>query len=167
MGISTKLKNDLKSPWLRGILGVVGVTVGVNLAFIIYAFWTPPELVAKDYYERGQNYFHEEIKREQDAGDAWRLQLLVPDNPKMNLEQDYRLYVMDHQGRAVNSGKAVLFAYRPDASESDFKQELHYVDTGTYAATLRFPLPGKWDLIAQIRSGEQKYDVAQRINVEK
>jgi nitrogen fixation protein FixH len=167
MGISAQLKNDLKNPWLRGILGVVAVTVGVNLAYILYAFWSPPNLVAKDYYERGQNYFHEEIKREQEAGDAWRLQLLAPDKPKMNLEQDYRLYVMDHEGRAVNSGKAVLFAYRPDDSRRDFRQELHYADTGTYAATLRFPLPGKWDLIAQIRSGEQKFDVAQRINVEK
>jgi hypothetical protein len=44
---------------------------------------------------------------------------------------------------------------------------LRYVDTGTYSASLRFPLPGTWDLIAQIRSGDQKYDVAQRINVEK
>jgi len=167
MGVRTQLKNDLKSPWLRMILAVVGVTVSVNLVYIIYAFWSPPNLVAKDYYERGQNYFHEEIKREQAAGDAWRLQLLAPDKPRMNLEQDYRLYVMDHQGRAVNSGQVVLFAYRPNASQSDFKQELHYVDTGTYAASLRFPLPGKWDLIAQIRSGDQKFDVAQRINVEK
>jgi nitrogen fixation protein FixH len=167
MGISTQLKNDLKSPWLRAILGVVGVTVSLNLVYIIYAFWSPPNLVAKDYYEKGQNYFHEEIKREQAAGDAWRLQLLAPDKPRMNLDQDYRLYVMDHQGRAVNSGQVILFAYRPNASQSDFKQELHYVDTGTFAASLRFPLPGKWDLIAQIRSGDQKFDVAQRINVEK
>ncbi len=167
MGISAQLKNDLKNPWLRGILAVVGVTVMVNLAFILYAFWSPPELVAKDYYERGQNYFHEEIKREQSAGDAWRLQLMAPDKPKLNMEQDYRLYVMDHEGRAVNSGKAVLFIYRTNAAENDFRQELHYVDSGTYAATLRLPLPGTWDLIAQIRSGEQKYDVAQRINVEK
>jgi nitrogen fixation protein FixH len=167
MAINEQLKNDLKSPWLRAILGVVGVTVSVNLVFIIYAFWSPPDLVAKDFYEKGQNYFHEEIKREQEAGDAWRLQLLAPDKPKMNMEQDYRLYVMDHQGHAVNSGQVVLFAYRPNASRSDFRQELHYVDTGTYAATLRFPLPGKWDLIAQIRSGDQKFDVAQRINVEK
>jgi nitrogen fixation protein FixH len=167
MGISAQLKNDLKSPWLRAILGVVGVTVSVNLAYIIYAFWSPPDLVAKDYYEKGENYFQEAIKREQAAGDAWRLHLLAPDKPKVNLEQDYRLYVMDHDGQAVNSGQAVLFAYRPDGSQSDFKQELHYVDSGTYAAMLRFPLPGKWDLIAQIHSGEQKYDVAQRIDVEK
>lgn len=167
MDISSQLKKDLKNPWLRGILAVVGVTVMVNLAFILYAFWAPPELVAKDYYERGQNYFHEEIKREQSAGDAWRLQLLAPDKPKLNMEQDYRLYVMDHEGRAVNSGKVVLFVYRTNAAENDFKQELHYVDSGTYAATLRLPLPGTWDLIAQIRSGGQKYDVAQRINVEK
>jgi nitrogen fixation protein FixH len=167
MGISAQLKNDLKSPWLRAILGVVGVTVSLNLIYIVYAFWSPPNLVAKDYYEKGQNYFHEEIKREQAAGDAWRLQLLAPDKPRMNLDQDYRLYVMDHQGRAVNFGQVTLFAYRPNASQSDFKQELHYVDTGTFAASLRFPLPGKWDLIAQIRSGDQKFDVAQRINVEK
>jgi len=167
MGINAQLKNDLKSPWLRAILGVVGVTVCVNLAFIAYAFWSPPDLVAKDYYEKGQNYFHEETKRKHAAADAWRLQLLAPDKPRLNLEQDYRLYVMDHQGRAVNTGQVILSAYRPDDSRSDFKQELHYVDSGTYAATLRFPLPGKWDLIAQIHSGEQTYDVAQRINVEK
>lgn len=167
MGISAQLKNDLKSPWLRGILAVVGVTVGVNLVFIAYAYWSPPQLVAKDYYEKGQRYFHEEIRREQAAGNAWRLQLLVPDKPRLNMEQDYRLYVMDHEGRAVNSGQAVLYVYRTNASRNDFKQVLQYVDTGTYAATLRFPLPGSWDLIAQIRSGDQKYDVAQRINVEK
>lgn len=167
MGISAQLKNDLKSPWLRAILGVVGVTVGVNLAYIAYAFWSPPDLVAKDYYEKGQNYFHEEIKREQSASDAWRLQLLVPGKPKMNLDQDYRLYVMDREGRAVNSGQVMLFAYRPDDSRSDFRQELHFADSGTYAAMLRFPFPGKWDLIAQIRSGDLQYDVAQRINVEK
>jgi len=167
MGMNAQLKNDLKNPWLRGILAVIGVTVFVNLVFVLYAFWAPPQLVAKDYYEKGQSYFHEEIKREQAAADAWRLQLLAPDQPKLNMEQYYRLYVMDHEGRAVNSGQAMLYVYRSDSAENDFKQELHFVDTGTYAATLRFPLPGTWDLIAQIRSGENKYDVAQRINVEK
>jgi nitrogen fixation protein FixH len=167
MAMSEQLKNDLKSPWLRAILGVVGVTVSVNMVYIIYAFWSPPDLVAKDYYEKGKNYFHEEIRREKAAGNEWRLQLLAPDKPKMNMEQEYRLYVMDHQGRAVNSGEATLLVYRPDNSRSDFRQELHYVDSGTYAATLRFTFPGKWDLIAQIRSGDRKYDVAQRINVEK
>ena len=165
--MSAQLKNDLKSPWLRGILAVVGVTVSVNLAYIIYAFWSPPNLVAKDYYERGQNYFHEEIKREQETREAWRLQLLVPPQLRTGQAQTMRLYVMDHQGKPLQSGQAVLFAYRPNSEASDFKQELQYADPGTFSATLSFPLPGKWDLIAQIRSGEQKYDVAQRINVEK
>ena len=165
--ISAQLKNDLKNPWLRGILAIVGVTVLVNLAYIIYAYSFPPNLVAKDFYEKGQNYFHEEIRREQEMRDAWRLQLLAPGKPKQNMEQDYRLYVMDHEGRAVNSGQVMLFAYRPDDAKNDFRQELRYVDSGTYAAMVRFTLPGTWDLIAQVRSGEQKYDVAQRINVEK
>ncbi|MBI5918223.1 MAG: FixH family protein [Nitrosomonadales bacterium] len=167
MSISLQLKNDLKNPWLRTILGIVAVTVTVNLAFVFYAYWSPPQLVAKDYYEKGKQYFHEEIKREQQAGDAWRLQLLLAPTLSANQPQTLRLYAMDHQGNPVQSGEATLYAYRPNSDRDDFKRELKWVDGGTFAAEVAFPLPGKWDLIAQVRSGEQKYDVAQRIDVQR
>jgi len=167
MGMSEQLKSDLRNPWLRGILGVVGVTVSVNLVFIIYAFWSPPDLVAKDYYERGKNYFHEKIKRENIENTSWRMQILAPDHPRLNQPQTYRVYIMNHAGQAIHSGQVILFAYRPSGAESDFKQQFKMVDNGTFAGTLTFPLLGKWDLIAQVRSGDQKYDVAQRINVAK
>ncbi|MBI3901880.1 MAG: FixH family protein [Nitrosomonadales bacterium] len=167
MSISLQLKNDLKSPWLRTILAIIVVTVSVNLAFVFYAFWSPPQLVAKDYYEKGQNYFHEEIKREQQAGAAWRLQLLIPPRLDVRQPQTLRLYAMDHQGNPLRSGEATLYAYRPNHAQEDFRQELKLVDDGTFAAEVAFPLPGKWDLIAQVRSGDQKYDVAQRIDVQR
>ena len=167
MNLSLQLKNDLKSPWLRAIIATLVLTVGVNLAFAFYAFRSPPQLVAKDYYENGENYFHEESKRERQAASAWRLQLLVPPQLDVNRPQTLRLYVMDHQGNPLKTGQAVLYAYRPDSARSDFKQELKLADAGTFAADIAFPLPGKWDLIAQIKSGDQKYDVAQRIDVRK
>lgn len=165
MSMSLQLKDDLKNPWLRGILAGVAIVVTINVIFVLYAISSPPQLVTKDYYEKGKNYFHEEIKREKQTASAWRLQLLVPSLLAVNQRQTLRLYVMDHQGNPLKTGQAVLYVYRPDKADADFRQELKLVDNGTFAADVAFPLPGKWDLIAQIKSGDQKYDVAQRIKV--
>ncbi len=165
MSMSLQLKDDLKNPWLRGILAGVAIVVTVNVVFVLYAISSPPQLVTRDYYEKGKNYFHEEIKRVQQTASAWRLQLLVPSILAVNQPRTLRLYVMDHQGNPLKTGQAVLYVYRPDNADADFRQELKLVDSGTFAADVAFPLPGKWDLIAQIKSGDQKYDVAQRIKV--
>jgi len=165
--LSAQIKEDLKNPWLRGILAVVGVTLIVNFGFISYAFIFPPNLVVKDYYERGKNYFHDEHLREQKAPTAWRLQLLLPNTLKVNQSGISRLYVMDHQGKPVHAGHVVLTAYRPSDASHDFNVELHLTDAGTFAAPVSFPLPGHWDLIARIDAGEQHFDTAQRIFVQR
>jgi len=165
--ISAQLKQDLKNPWLRGILAVVGVTLVVNFGFISYAFIFPPNLVVKDYYERGKNYFHDEHLRDKAAPTAWRLQLLLPNTLKVNKSGISRLYVMNHQGKPVRSGKVILSAYRPSDASHDFKLELHLTDAGTFSAPVSFPLPGHWDLIARIDAGDKHFDTAQRIFVQR
>ncbi len=165
--LSAQLKEDLKNPWLKGILAVVGVTLVVNFGFISYAFIFPPNLVVKDYYERGKNYFHAEHVREKAAPTAWRLQLLLPNTLKVNKAGISRLYVMDHQGKPVHSGKVILSAYRPSDASHDFNVELLLTDAGTFAAPVAFPLPGHWDLIARIDAGDQHFDTAQRIFVQR
>jgi len=167
MSMKEQIKSDMKNPWLRGIIAAVVVTVGVNIIFIAYAFISPPNLVVKDYYEKGKSYFHEEHLRDQAAGDAWRLQILAPAHPLVGKAQVYRLYVMDHQGRPVRQGEASLFAYRPSNAEYDFKNAMQRTDIGTFSHSISFPLPGHWDLIAQVRSGDRHYDIAKRIFVEK
>ena len=167
MSMKEQIKSDMKNPWLRGIIAAVVVTVGVNIIFIAYAFISPPNLVVKDYYEKGKSYFHEEHLRDQAAGDAWRLQILAPDHPLVGKAQVYRLYVLDHQGRPVRQGEASLFAYRPSNAEYDFKNAMQRTDIGTFSRSISFPLPGHWDLIAQVRSGDRHYDIAKRIFVEK
>lgn len=165
--LSAQLKQDLKNPWLRTILGIVAVVVTVNIVFIAWAFISPPNLVVKDYYERGKNYFHDEDMRKQAQASAWRLQLLLPDKLETGRQATCRLYVMDHEGRPVNSGTVHLSAYRPSDARYDFSIELKSVDTGTFAAPVSFPLPGNWDLIARIDAGEQQFDTARRIFVGK
>ncbi len=164
--LSKKLKEDLKNPWLRVILGIIGITVSVNIIFITYAFVTPPNLVVNDYYERGKAYFHAENIRNKQTSHAWRLQLLLPKHPRIGEKQDYRLYVMDHAGKPVTSGEVTLFAYRPNDTSHDFKMTMSYADKGTFIQQVQFLLPGYWDLIAQIKLGDHDYDIAKRIYIE-
>ncbi|WP_167632146.1 FixH family protein [Mariprofundus ferrooxydans] len=165
--LSAQLKQDFRSPWLRGVLAIVGVTVLVNIGFIGYAFIFPPNLVVKDYYERGKNYFHDQHIRQEELPTAWRLQLMFPDPLSVNAPKLCRLYVMDHQGKPVRSGRVMLTAYRPNSSADDFKVALKLVDAGTFAAPVNFPLPGNWDVIARIDADGQHFDTAQRIFVQK
>jgi len=164
---SEQLKKDLKNPWLRGIIAVVGVTLVVNIGFISYAFFSPPNLVVQNYYERGKSYFHDENLRDAAAATAWRLQLMLPNKVKVNKASTCRLYVMDHQGKPVDFGTVTLTAYRPSDAGHDFNIELPLTDTGTFTAPVTFPLPGHWDLIARIDAGEQHFDTAQRIFVQR
>jgi len=165
--LSEQVKQDLKNPWLRAILGTVAVVVAVNIVFIAYAFITPPNLVVKDYYEQGKNYFHDRDARQKASATAWRLQLLLPDAIQANSPATCRLYVMDHQGNPVRSGIVHVSAYRPNDASYDFSIELKVVDAGTFAAPISFPLPGNWDLMARIDADGQRFDSAQRIFVGK
>jgi len=160
-------REDLKHPWLRGVLAIVAVTMLVNIIFISTAFWESPNLVVKDYYEQGKEYFHAEAVRDEARHMGFRLHLLPPSTPKLNASQTYRLYVVDHNGKPWNSGEGMLFAYRPSDSKRDFRLPLVKADAGTFAADVAFPLPGSWDLIAQIVVQGHKLDVAQRVFVSK
>jgi len=165
--LSEQVKQDLTNPWLRGILAVVGVTLAVNFGLISYAYISPPNLVVQDYYERGKTYFHDKHLRDAAAATAWRLQLQLPKTLKVDKAGDCRLYVMDHQGKPIRSGKVILKAYRPSDARQDFNVELHLTDAGTFAAPVAFSLPGHWDLIARIDADGQHFDTAQRIFVQR
>jgi len=164
MAMSAKLKQDLKNPWLRTILALVATAVSVNIAFVVYAMMVPPNLVVDDYYEKGKSHFHNERQRE---ASVWRLQLLPPETPTVDTPQPYRLYVMDQSGQPVNRGQVTLFSFRPSDTAQDFTRVLNHTDTGTFVADITFPLPGTWDLIAQVETDGQSHDIAQRIVVQR
>jgi len=165
--LSENLRKDLKNPWLRAILITIAITVAVNVVFISYAFFAPPNLVVKDYYERGKDYFHDANLRQEALPTAWRLQLMLPKRMQVNQSVDCRLYVMDHEGKPIESGKVMVSAYYASDATHDFSVSLQRVDTGTFLAPIRFPIQGHWDLIASIDRGEQHFDTAQRVFVEK
>ena len=162
-----QLREDLKNPWLRGVLAIVAVTLLANVVFISLAFISSPNLVVKDYYEQGKEYFHAQVERDEIKQLGYRLHLMAPATPKLGIAQPYRLYVVDPDGKPWNRGEGTLFAYRPNDASKDFQQPLLRSDTGMFAAEVNFPMAGNWDLIAQIYVDNKKLDVAQRVFVEK
>lgn len=163
-----KLKEDLKSPWLLGVIGTVFVSLIANGFLIGFSILHPHSLVAKDYYEKGKKYFHESAILKSDASKlGYKMNLMVPDGLKVNEKNHIRLSIVDKTGRPVNSGEVKLFVYRSDNMKQDFNITMEKSDGSFYESPVIFDLPGVWDLIAQISVSGEKMDVAKRIFVNK
>jgi len=158
-------KEDFKNPWFLSVLALMTTALVATISMIMIAYSASPDLVNKDYYEKGKNYFEAEAKRQQGGTSLWRLNLMPPKHPVVAKAQLYRLFVIDSDGKPVREGRVELFAYRPNDATKDFQISMRQADIGTFLAEITFPLPGKWDLIGQIEHGGQNFNVAQRIFV--
>jgi hypothetical protein len=165
MATNIHWKEDFTNPWFLSVLALIGTALVATISMVMIAFSASPELVNKDYYEKGNNYFEAEARRQQDGNTLWRLNLMPPKQPVVAKAQLYRLFVINPDGKPVREGKAELFAYRPNDAAKDFQVFMKQEDIGTFLAKITFPLPGNWDLIGQIEKNGQKIDVAQRIFV--
>jgi len=165
MATSIHLKEDFRNPWFLSVLALIGTSLVATISMIMIAFSASPELVNKDYYEKGSNYFETEAKRQQDGKPHWRLKLMPPAQPIVAKAQLYRFFAISPDGKPVREGKAELFAYRTNDASKDFQVSMQQEDIGAFIAEITFPLPGNWDLIGQIENNGQKIDVAQRIFV--
>ncbi len=157
------LKEDFKNPWFLAVLGLIAAALAGTVWMAVIAGSTSPGLVSEDYYEKGKNYFHEAPK--EISGPQWRLNLLLPPESRVGKAQDYRLYVIDEAGKPVSEGEITLYAYRPSDATADFSVKMIKSDVGTFIASVTFPLPGTWDLIAQVNASGKEMNVAQRIFV--
>ncbi len=165
MSNKTRFREDMKSPWLLGIISIVVIALMVNIGMIIAAVKTNNGLVVKDYYERGKNYFRAEIKQRKTDAIGMRLQILVPDKILRGKPQVYRFYVIDPDGKPVTNGQSIMFAYRTSNADRDFQVKLPMSEAGMFSARISFDLPGTWDLIAQVKTNGGIFDVARRIYV--
>jgi len=158
------LRDDFKNPWFLMVLGLIAVALAGTVWMAIIAGSTSPGLVSEDYYEKGKNYFHK--APEEQKSSQWRLNLLVPAKASVGQPQLYRFYVIDDAGKPLAGGAATLYAYRPSDASADFRVKMKLSDVGTFTASVAFPLPGTWDLIAQVESQGKQVDIAQRLFVQ-
>jgi len=167
MNSKAQWKEDLKSPWLRGIIGTVLFALIINIIMITLTVYYPHSLVAKDYYSKGKRYFHSLDQENKAEHLGYKLQLVLPNKLKANIEENIQLQVFNQDGKPLNIANATLFVYRVNDVTRDFQLTLSKTYEGKFESNVKFSLPGTWDLIGQITVSGEKLDVAKRIFVDK
>lgn len=164
--LSQSNKQALRNPWVLGWLAMVSIVLAVNIGMITTAVVTNPGLVNEDYYEQGRSY-EKNVLKQIAARNAlgWQVSLEVPELTPLAAPAPYRFTAVDDRGLPLGGAEVVLMAYRPSDAKADFRVPLLETAPGQYQAQVEFPLKGIWDLIIQVKRGEDHYDMARRISV--
>jgi nitrogen fixation protein FixH len=154
----------LRSPWVLGWLALVATVLAINGIMVYLAYSTSPGLVNPDYYEQGQTYERTRLSRE--AHDPkWTMRADIP-KPLMVEEPEYiRIVLVDRAGQPVDPEAVTFHAYRPSDAGRDFSLPMTREDTGRYVVKAAFPLIGVWDTLIAVRSGEDEFNIGERVNV--
>ena len=136
----------------------------MNVIMIYMAADNNPGLVVDDFYERGQDYEKNMLKRQaRDPG--WNMRIELPKNIEVNQPVLCRFRITDQSGQPVQADAVTFYAYRPSDKDADFSQPLEQVEPGIYEAEISFPLLGAWDTLVSAKQGEDEFNTPKRIGV--
>jgi len=165
MIISQYNKKALRNPWVWGMMAFLMLFLSVNGVLIYFAYSSPPNLVVKDYYDRGQAYAKELKLLKQQKSLGWNTMIMLPAKLKVNQKQAYDVLIQGQNATEINLESVTFHAYRPSDSRKDFSAAMVKKAPGTYTVNASFPLPGVWDLIiVTVHEGEE-YLITKRISV--
>ena len=152
-----------RSPWVIAWVSILFLFFVFSGVRIYQAVNTNPGLVVDDFYERGQDYEENMLKRRA-ADPGWAMDLQRPDFVDVNRPALFALQVNDRSGLPVDLDGVTFYAYRPSGKEHDFSVPARQVGPGRFEAELTFPLLGVWDILGSARKGEAEYNVADRLS---
>ena len=134
-----------------------------NIVMVFLAVDRNPGLVVEDFYERGQDYEDNMLKR-QAADPGWSMKLDRPKFVDIDKPALFSLDVADKSGMPVAVDSVTFYVYRPSGKEHDFFVPARLIAPGRFEADLSFPLLGVWDILASAKLGESEYHVADRLS---
>ena len=148
-----------RSPWVIAWFGLLLVFVIANGIMIYLAAEKSPGLVVKDFYERGQDYEQNMLKRmARDPG--WKMKILAPDFIDVGKPVLFRFNVTDKAGVPITPDEVTLHAYRPSDADEDFSLPMQAIAPGKYQVEASFPLLGVWEILISAKNGEDEYNTA-------
>ncbi|VAX24535.1 hypothetical protein MNBD_NITROSPINAE01-610 [hydrothermal vent metagenome] len=155
-----------KSPWIRGMVGLISVVLVANGIMVYVAITTSPGLVTTDYYERGKNFVNRtKIEYVQRVRLGWQMNLSLPKEAQANTPAKFQMSITGKNGAPAVVDSSTLFAYRPSDSTLDFAVPMEHSGSGNFTADVLFPAKGAWDIIVEVKKGDGHHSVAKRINV--
>ncbi|MDJ0806122.1 MAG: FixH family protein [Gammaproteobacteria bacterium] len=162
--MTDKKNSAWRSPWVIAWVAMVVIFFTMNLIMIYMATDNSPGLVVDDFYERGQDYEKNMLKRQaRDPG--WKMRVELPRKIEVDQTVVCRFRVSDKAGQPVQPDGVTFYAYRPSDKDADFSVPMKLVAPGLYEAEVRFPLLGAWDTLVSARKGEDEFNTPKRIGV--
>ena len=165
MAMSEK-KSAWRSPWFLFWIALLVAVVSANVVMIYLSVGANPGLVVEDYYERGQDYENNLIKRRA-SNPGWQMRIEPPLEVVGVAEPArFRFHLADRDGNWLEPepDAVTFYAYRPSDSAQDFSVPMQRVGPGEYEAEVNFPLKGVWDILVSVRQGEQEYNAPHRLS---
>ena len=159
-----KKNSPWRSPWIIGWLSLLLVFLIANGIMIYLSIEGNPGLVVDDYYERGQDYEKNMLKRiAKDPG--WDMKITMPELIEVAKPVLVNCTVLDAAAKPVNRDSVTFYVYRPSDSKKDFFVPMQRIDDGLYEARVTFPLPGIWDVLVTVANADGEINFPHRVNV--
>jgi nitrogen fixation protein FixH len=160
----TKKQSAWRSPWVIGWILMVVIFFTMNMIMIYLAQDNNPGLVVEDFYDRGQDYEQNMLKR-QARNPGWQMKIDLPKKIDVDEKVTCRFSVKDKEGKPVAPDAVTFFAYRPSDAKQDFSHPMEMVEPGVYQAEVSFPLLGAWDVLVSAQNGEDEYNTPKRLGI--
>lgn len=136
----------------------------MNMIMIYLAQDKNPGLVVEDFYDRGQDYEKNMLKR-QARNPGWQMKIDLPKKIGVDEPVICRFTVLDKAGNPVDPDSVTFYAYRPSDAKKDFSKPMEKIGPGLYQAEVSFPMLGAWDLLVSAKNGEDEYNTPKRLGV--
>lgn len=159
----TEKQSPWRNPWVLGWIGLLVVFVMANFVMIYLAIDRNPGLVVDDYYERGQDYEKNMLKR-QARNPGWKMKIKAPEFVDVAVPARFSIKIVDKQGYPVSPDSVTFYAYRPANVDLDFSVPMQVIDSGVYEAEISFPNLGVWDILVSAKQGDDEYNQSHRIS---
>ncbi len=139
------------------------VFVSVNAVMIYLAESRNPGLVVDNYYERGEDYEENMLKKlAKDPG--WQMTIEAPDNVGVEVPSRFGFAILTKEGQPATPDSVIFYAYRPSGKIHDFFVPMQKDVEGHYQADISFPLKGIWDIVVAAKFGEEEYHASYRLS---
>lgn len=159
----TEKQSPWRNPWVQGWIGLLVVFLIANMVMIYLAVTHNPGLVVDDYYERGQDYEQNMLKR-QARNPGWQMQIVAPERVDVATPARYGVRITGKDGYPVSPDAVTFHAYRPANAKLDFSVTMQASDSGVYEADISFPSLGVWDILISAKHGDDEYHLSHRVS---
>lgn len=118
-----------------------------------------PGVVSHDFHQKEALYnrYLQQVERQQRRG--WQVQKGWASDPRAGETGIFRVAVRTREGEPITGATVAGQFLRPSSNKQDVAFTLAETDSGVYESKLLLPLAGHWDLVLEIRKGEDLHEI--------